>query len=84
MQDTCYVGDAAGRKSPNGRPVDHSDCDLKLARNAGIRFMLPEVSGALAVADGKEFFLGKTNVSYPDPPEGFRPAQLHIPDDRAY
>ncbi|KAM0684227.1 DNA kinase/phosphatase Pnk1, partial [Conglomerata obtusa] len=40
-----FVGDAAGRIS------DHSDCDLKIAVNMGMRFYTPE-----------EFFLGRKEV----------------------
>lgn len=36
-KSSFYVGDAAGRK------FDHSDCDLKLAMNMGVKFFTPEM-----------------------------------------
>ena len=43
LEESFYVGDAAGRKKYR----DHSDTDLKWALNAGLRFVTPE-----------EYFLG--------------------------
>jgi DNA 3'-phosphatase len=37
-----YVGDAAGRPAAKGRAKDFSDSDLMFARNAGLRFYVPE------------------------------------------
>lgn len=37
MEKSIYVGDAAGR------PTDHSNTDLTMALNAGLRFATPEV-----------------------------------------
>ena len=44
VEQSIFVGDAAGRMGSSGRRRDHSDTDLKFALNAGIRFLTPEVS----------------------------------------
>lgn len=43
MEKSVYVGDAAGRLAGVGRRKDHGDTDYKLAINAGLRFVTPEV-----------------------------------------
>lgn len=40
MKKSYYCGDAAGRKEKGHK--DHSDSDLKFARNVGLNFYLPE------------------------------------------
>lgn len=44
MQDSFFVGDAAGRPLnwKAGRKADHSDVDRKFARNLGLQFLTPE------------------------------------------
>lgn len=65
LTGSIFVGDAAGRSAAKGRAKDHGDTDFKFALNAGIPFMTPEA-----------YFLGEDGGAYPDPPIGFRPAQL--------
>jgi bifunctional polynucleotide phosphatase/kinase len=43
MEKSVYVGDAAGRSAGVGRRKDHGDTDHKMALNAGLRFLTPEV-----------------------------------------
>lgn len=43
MEKSVYVGDAAGRLAGVGRRKDHGDTDYKMALNAGLRFLTPEV-----------------------------------------
>ena len=44
MDSSVYVGDAAGRMAFGTRRKDHGDTDFKMALNAGLRFVTPEVS----------------------------------------
>lgn len=46
MDQSVYVGDAAGRQADKRKMVlkDHSDTDYKWALNVGLRFLTPEVS----------------------------------------
>ena len=42
VEDSFYVGDAAGRKNVHGGRDDHSDSDIKFARAIGCQFYTPE------------------------------------------
>lgn len=44
MDQSVFVGDAAGRMAGGGRKKDHGDTDYKFAFNVGLRFVTPEVS----------------------------------------
>lgn len=44
LENSLFVGDAAGRLGGRGVPKDHSDTDFKFALNVGIKFVTPEVS----------------------------------------
>ncbi|EPQ61999.1 Polynucleotide kinase, partial [Blumeria graminis f. sp. tritici 96224] len=48
LEETFFVGDAAGRAASPGRPKDFSCSDRNFAENVGIKFFTPE-----------EFFLGE-------------------------
>ncbi|GFZ48059.1 hypothetical protein JCM24511_05807 [Saitozyma sp. JCM 24511] len=65
MDQSVFVGDAAGRMAGGGRKKDHGDTDYKFAFNVGLRFVTPE-----------EHFLGHPRPSFPEPPNGFRPSKL--------
>ncbi|KAM0754682.1 PNK3P-domain-containing protein [Meredithblackwellia eburnea MCA 4105] len=41
-EQSFYVGDAAGRQQTASKKADHSDCDIKMAMNAGLNFHTPE------------------------------------------
>lgn len=43
LENSLFVGDAAGRLASKGRRKDHSNTDLQFALNVGIRFITPEV-----------------------------------------
>jgi bifunctional polynucleotide phosphatase/kinase len=43
LENSYYVGDAAGRLGAAGRPRDFSDSDRKFALNIGVRFFTPEM-----------------------------------------
>ena len=47
VDETFYVGDAAGRVAPHRR--DFSDSDLLFAKNAGVRFYTPEQFAQLSI-----------------------------------
>ncbi|KAG0434358.1 Polynucleotide 3'-phosphatase ZDP [Dictyocoela muelleri] len=61
-----YVGDAAGRISTS----DHSDCDIKFAYNAGLKFYTPEqfFNGSQEIIDFEKFnatyFSGTFHVQF--------------------
>ncbi|WVF68183.1 polynucleotide kinase 3'-phosphatase [Kwoniella sp. CBS 6097] len=65
LENSVFVGDAAGRagKGPQGK--DHGDTDYKFALNVGLRFVTPE-----------EHFLGHPRPHFPEPPNGFKPSKL--------
>ena len=64
VEQSIYVGDAAGRLSSASRKKDHGDTDFKLALNVGLKFVTPE-----------EHFLGEAKHSFPEPPSGFKPSK---------
>jgi bifunctional polynucleotide phosphatase/kinase len=84
MEKSVYVGDAAGRLAGPGRRRDHGDTDYKLALNAGLKFLTPEVSFCflpvclLSGADDKEHFLGLPRPEFPEPPNGFHPSKINL------
>ncbi|KAJ9656194.1 DNA kinase/phosphatase Pnk1 [Neophaeococcomyces mojaviensis] len=53
MENSFYVGDAAGREQTDQRRKDHATSDRDLAANIGIKFQTPE-----------EFFLGLETEPY--------------------
>lgn len=53
LKECFYVGDAAGRKSWEGRPKDFACSDRNFAENIGIKFATPE-----------EYFLGEKQRSF--------------------
>ncbi|KAK4683660.1 bifunctional polynucleotide phosphatase/kinase, partial [Tremellales sp. Uapishka_1] len=65
VENSVYVGDAAGRSDSGVRRKDHGDTDYKMALNAGLRFLTPE-----------EHFLSLPRPPFPEPPIGFRPSDL--------
>ncbi len=44
LDNSVFVGDAAGRLARGARRKDHADTDHKFALNVGLRFLTPEVS----------------------------------------
>lgn len=63
ITDSFFVGDAAGRKRPDGKAADHSNADLLFAYNIGLKFFTPE-----------EYFLAQTPQTYNFPdfdPRGY-------------
>lgn len=56
MENSFYVGDAAGREQTDKRRKDHATSDRDLAANIGIKFQTPE-----------EFFLGLETEPYVHP-----------------
>ncbi|WWD20754.1 polynucleotide kinase 3'-phosphatase [Kwoniella shandongensis] len=65
MERSVFVGDAAGRMANGPQRRDHGDTDYKFALNTGLKFVTPE-----------EHFLGHPRPSFPEPPNGFRPAKV--------
>lgn len=53
MENSFYIGDAAGRDKTEKRKQDHANSDRELAANIGIKFQTPE-----------EFFLGSEAEPY--------------------
>lgn len=53
IADSFFVGDAAGRKKPDGKSADHSNSDLLFAYNIGLKFFTPE-----------EYFLSQSQQAY--------------------
>jgi hypothetical protein len=43
LEESVFVGDAAGRMPYKGKAKDHGDTDFKFALNVGLRFLTPEV-----------------------------------------
>lgn len=43
LENSIFVGDAAGRLVAQGRRKDHHDTDFKFALNVGLGFFTPEV-----------------------------------------
>jgi len=64
LENSVFVGDAAGRVIGKGKSKDHGDSDYKFALNIGVKFVTPETH-----------FLGEV-IQYPIPPVGFRPSKL--------
>lgn len=56
MENSFYIGDAAGREKTDRRRKDHATSDRDLAANIGIKFQTPE-----------EFFLGHETEPYVHP-----------------
>ncbi|OCF43278.1 polynucleotide kinase 3'-phosphatase [Kwoniella heveanensis CBS 569] len=65
LEDSVFVGDAAGRAGKGAQGKDHGDTDYKFALNVGLRFVTPE-----------EHFLGHPRPHFPEPPIGFKPSKL--------
>jgi len=67
MDNSFYIGDAAGREKTDKRQKDHATSDRDLAANIGIEFQTPE-----------EFFLGLETEPYSHPfePKEFLESRL--------
>lgn len=74
MDNSFYVGDAAGREKTDMRQKDHATSDRDLAANIGIKFQTPE-----------EFFLGLETEPYLHPfePKQFLESALSRPQEKA-
>lgn len=57
LQDSFYVGGAAGRPQEGTRRADHADYDIKFAQNLGLKFIIDE-----------DFFLSSSCVALLLPP----------------
>ena len=47
LENSVFVGDAAGRVGGRGMSKDHSNTDFQFAMNVGLKFVTPEVSSRL-------------------------------------
>lgn len=65
LDQSFYVGDAAGRPARQGHAADFSDSDLRFSINIGLQFRTPE-----------NYFLGKTTDVISNSISGFDPRQL--------
>ena len=74
MNNSFYIGDAAGREKTDKRQKDHATSDRDLAANIGIKFQTPE-----------EFFLGLETEPYIHPfePKQFLESALSSPEGQA-
>ena len=73
MDNSFYIGDAAGREKTDKRQKDHATSDRDLAANIGIKFQTPE-----------EFFLGLETEPYfhPFEPKQFLLSTLSQPEQK--
>lgn len=55
LEESFFVGDGAGRPKNMTRFKDHTDADIKFAKNVGLKFQTPE-----------KFFLGEKDLDLPD------------------
>ncbi|WVQ70553.1 polynucleotide kinase 3'-phosphatase [Cryptococcus sp. DSM 104548] len=73
LDNSLFIGDAAGRSAAGMKQKDHSDTDYKFAMNVGLKFVTPE-----------EHFLGHARPRFPEPAVGFRPSSLGKLDSLPY
>ncbi|WVO17508.1 polynucleotide kinase 3'-phosphatase [Cryptococcus depauperatus] len=65
MDNSIFVGDAAGRPTTASHERDHGDTDYKFALNVGLKFFTPE-----------QHFLDEPRPCFPEIPTGFHPSLL--------